>query len=108
MGGFPSSIASDATLLSHVDDADSKTAASIAPYPFDSPHAEVILHSSDGVNFRVWKVVLARVSPVFKSMFTLPTPQTEASQRHGSGDTDCQIVSMTEDAQAIRVLLRLC
>lgn len=86
----------------------SASPASTAPFPFDSPRAEVILRSSDGVEIRFWKVVLAKVSPVFKIMFTLPTPQAVGSQHGRLGDSDPQIISMTEDTKAIRILLRVC
>ncbi|KAJ7681567.1 hypothetical protein B0H17DRAFT_1075952 [Mycena rosella] len=42
--------------------------------PFDDLTSDVILTSSDGVHFHVQRVVLALVSPVFKTMFTLPQP----------------------------------
>ncbi|KAJ6507665.1 hypothetical protein DFH09DRAFT_1000133 [Mycena vulgaris] len=42
--------------------------------PFDEPSADVILTSSDGIDFHVQRVVLSLASPVFKDMFRLPQP----------------------------------
>ncbi|KAJ7678647.1 hypothetical protein B0H17DRAFT_944343 [Mycena rosella] len=45
--------------------------------PFDDISADVILRSSDGIDFRVYRVVLSLASPFFKQMFSLPQPVTE-------------------------------
>ncbi|KAJ7076994.1 hypothetical protein B0H15DRAFT_862767 [Mycena belliarum] len=45
--------------------------------PFDDPNADVILRSSDGVDFRAHRLVLSLASPIFKQMFQLPQPQSE-------------------------------
>jgi hypothetical protein len=42
--------------------------------PFDNPGADFILKSCDGVDFRVFKIILSMTSPVFANMFTIPTP----------------------------------
>ncbi|KAJ7911889.1 hypothetical protein B0H13DRAFT_2327867 [Mycena leptocephala] len=56
--------------------------------PFDSPTADVILSSSDGVNFRAHRVVLSLLSPVFGDMFQLPQPR---------GDTSIPQIHLAED-----------
>ncbi|KAJ6552586.1 hypothetical protein DFH09DRAFT_1167076 [Mycena vulgaris] len=53
--------------------------ALIPTSPFDSPEADVILRSSDGADFHVYKAILALVSPVFHTMFSLPQPASEAA-----------------------------
>ncbi|KAJ6604106.1 hypothetical protein DFH09DRAFT_1018033 [Mycena vulgaris] len=40
--------------------------------PFDSPGADIILRSSDGAEFRVYRAILSLVSPFFQDMFLLP------------------------------------
>ncbi|EIW58580.1 uncharacterized protein TRAVEDRAFT_20544 [Trametes versicolor FP-101664 SS1] len=46
----------------------------IASYPFDLDTADIILRTSDQVDFRVHRAILAIVSPVFATMFRLPQP----------------------------------
>ncbi|KAH9912576.1 uncharacterized protein B0H18DRAFT_242039 [Fomitopsis serialis] len=77
-----------------------------APFPFDSPHADVILQSCDGVNFRVRKAILAEASPVFDSMFTLPSGQS--AEANDNNSQDLPIVPVTEDSTALTGLLHLC
>jgi BTB/POZ domain len=47
--------------------------------PFDDDDADVILRSSDRVDFLVYKVILSKASPVFKTMFSLPQPANAAN-----------------------------
>ena len=45
--------------------------------PFDSLHADVILRSSDNIDFRTFKLLLSLASPFFEGMFEmhhLPMP----------------------------------
>ena len=44
------------------------------PKPFDLPDANFIVQSSDNINFRVHKSVLALASPFFKNLLSLPQP----------------------------------
>ena len=48
--------------------------SSSVPLPLDIPDASIIIRSSDQVNFRVHKSVLAMNSPFFKDMLSLPQP----------------------------------
>ena len=45
-----------------------------APFSLDVPDANVILRSSDQVDFRVHKSLLAMSSPFFKDLLSLPQP----------------------------------
>ncbi|KAI0732150.1 hypothetical protein C8Q72DRAFT_753347, partial [Fomitopsis betulina] len=54
-----------------------------APAPFNRSSADVILRSSDLVDFRVRKGILAEASSVFDDMFGIPQPENTPSQ----GDT---------------------
>ncbi|KAJ7457845.1 hypothetical protein FB451DRAFT_589435 [Mycena latifolia] len=72
------------------------------PPPFDSEEADVILRTSDGLDFRVFQLVLSLASPFFKTMFGLPqTP-------HSSQVVDVQIVPTQEDSDVLDSLLRFC
>ncbi|KAJ7115323.1 hypothetical protein C8R44DRAFT_794465 [Mycena epipterygia] len=63
--------------------------------PFDA--GDVILRSSDGVDFRVHRVVLSLTSPVFKDMFTVPQPDSEP---------DVPIITMAESEALLDLMLR--
>jgi hypothetical protein len=70
--------------------------------PFNDSRADVILQSSDGAHFRVFKIVLSLASPIFSDMFSmsLPTSQTPAS------DDEIQVVSVSENSEALDLSLR--
>ncbi|KAJ7445269.1 hypothetical protein FB451DRAFT_68208 [Mycena latifolia] len=65
--------------------------------PFDDPVADVILRSSDGIDFRVHRVVLSLASPFFKQMFSLPQPTVEP---------EVPTIPVTESAAALDRALR--
>ncbi|KAH9169862.1 hypothetical protein EDB89DRAFT_2072534 [Lactarius sanguifluus] len=67
--------------------------------PFDDADADTILRSSDQVDFYVFRVMLSKTSPFFKSMFSLPQPDTGVSKKQTS------IISLTENSRTIAVLL---
>jgi hypothetical protein len=75
----------------------------LAKAPFDDPRADLILRSSDGVNFHVIKVILSLASSVFADMFTLPSPP--ASQ-NSSGEPSTVLCS--ENAETLDLALRHC
>ena len=80
-------------------DQSSLTSSDRAGAPFDQG-GDVILRSSDKVDFHVYKVILSFASPFFKDMFSLAQPV-------GSGsDADMHVVEMTEDKVTIDCLLR--
>ncbi|KAJ8590986.1 hypothetical protein M405DRAFT_765634 [Rhizopogon salebrosus TDB-379] len=72
---------------------------STAQAPFDNHDCDIILRSTDGVNFHVFKLILSLVSPVFKDMFTLP--QTDL-QSH------VPVIPVAESSTTLRSLLLLC
>lgn len=67
---------------------------------FNHAKADIILRSSDGVEFRLHKVILEMASPIFCDMFTLPQ---EASQSDRA-----QVVDVTETARTLEDLLPFC
>ncbi|KAH9040391.1 hypothetical protein EDB85DRAFT_1858886 [Lactarius pseudohatsudake] len=73
----------------------------LAPFgpPFDDADADTILRSSDQVDFYVYRVILSKTSPFFKSMFSLPQPDSRVSGKQTS------IISLTENSRTIAVLL---
>ncbi|KAK7036361.1 BTB domain-containing protein [Favolaschia claudopus] len=67
--------------------------------PFDDANADLILTSSDGIDFRVRRSVLTLLSPVFEDMLRLPQPP--------GGDT-IPSVTMSESAIVLDRVLRFC
>jgi len=45
-----------------------------AKAPFDASDADIVLRTSDNVEFRLYRVILAMASPVFKDMLSFPQP----------------------------------
>ena len=75
-----------------------------APSPFDEADADVILRSSDHVDFRVHKVILSLASPVFKDIFNMSQPPhlTDTDEPHN----DLQVIAVEEDADTLDFVLR--
>ncbi|KAJ6552933.1 hypothetical protein B0H19DRAFT_155919 [Mycena capillaripes] len=65
--------------------------------PFDNPDADVILRSSDGIDFGVHRIVLASASPFFHAMFGLP---------QGATDPEVPVLPMAETGVVLDRLLR--
>ncbi|KAJ6564894.1 hypothetical protein DFH09DRAFT_1363900 [Mycena vulgaris] len=65
--------------------------------PFNDPDADVILRSSDGIDFRVHRVILSQASPFFKNMFPLPQPNSEP---------ELPTISMAESSSVLEEVLR--
>lgn len=70
--------------------------------PFNDPQADVILRTSDHVDFYVHKIVLSFASPMFKDMFTLS--QTTRTQPNRNPP----IIPVAENSETWDCLLRLC
>lgn len=67
-----------------------------ASYPFSDPDdADIVLHSSDGVEFYTYKVLLSITSGFFKDMFSL------AQASNGHTDTNLPSVDLSEDSQTL-------
>ena len=76
--------------------------------PFDHPKADVILRSSDNVEFRVFKIFLSLASPFFESLFELPQPSEEKSEDTRETKGDLAIIPVSEDSRTLDALLRFC
>ena len=81
--------------------------SSDAAAPFDHQLADVILRSSDNIDFRVFKLFLSLASPVFETMFGLPQPSEGANPDEGTTDR-LPIVPVSEDSKTLDALLRFC
>ncbi|KAL7280709.1 hypothetical protein ACG7TL_005650 [Trametes sanguinea] len=81
----------------------SATSPRDAPHPFNKPDTDLLLRSSDDVEFRVRSHILIEASPVFESMLssTLPTTKAVAAD-------SCRTLGLDEDSATIEALLRLC
>ncbi|KDQ50426.1 hypothetical protein JAAARDRAFT_211740 [Jaapia argillacea MUCL 33604] len=82
--------------------------ASNAPHPFDNSDGDVIIRSSDNVDFQLLKCLLSLASPVFRGMFELPllTPIEETRKENPSEWKDgLPIVPLSEDSSTLTDLL---
>ena len=77
-----------------------------APAPFDHAKADIILRSSDNVDFRVFKLFLSLASPFFETLFDIPQPVKE------NGDQEIKdglvVIPVTENSKTLDALLRFC
>ncbi|KAJ2967723.1 hypothetical protein NUW54_g13427 [Trametes sanguinea] len=73
------------------------------PYPFNKPDADLVLRSSDNVEFRVRSHILIEASPVFESMLASSQSAAEADAVN-----TCRTIDVAEDSAIIEALLRLC
>ncbi|KAI0794273.1 hypothetical protein C8Q74DRAFT_1247696 [Fomes fomentarius] len=100
------------------DSEKTKTASTTltAVSPFNRPSEDVILRSSDGVDFYVNKWILIHTSAVFADMFSLPQPASDASSDDPSAPsesvvssppTEFPVVELNEVGTTIETLLRL-
>ncbi|KAJ7057599.1 hypothetical protein C8F01DRAFT_1306381 [Mycena amicta] len=62
--------------------------------------ADIILRTSDGVDFRAHKLVLALASPFFRTMFRLPQPHDSAER--------IPTIPIAEDCSVMHSVLRFC
>ncbi|KAI9464709.1 hypothetical protein HD554DRAFT_2280652 [Boletus coccyginus] len=77
-----------------------------AARPFDHAKADIILRSSDNINFRVFKLFLSLASPFFETLFDVPRPtQTSEDQEIKDG---LAVVPVTEHSKTLDPLLRFC
>ncbi|ETW80405.1 hypothetical protein HETIRDRAFT_475996 [Heterobasidion irregulare TC 32-1] len=74
--------------------------------PFDDTDADIVLRSSDNVDFYVHKWPLSRASSVFKDMFSIPSSYD--SFNADNVKDGLPVVRVTEDRQTLDIVLRLC
>jgi hypothetical protein len=78
-----------------------------ADSPFNRPHADVILRTSDSVDFRFYKLLLSLASPFFANMFALPQPGPLDGAANQT-KYDIPIIPISEKSAVIRKLLSFC
>lgn len=78
--------------------------AILAASPFNYANADIILRSSDDVDFRAHKLILSMASPVFESMFPFPHPAASAEDNQDG----LPIVRLAEKCRTLDSLLRIC
>ncbi|KAG9001405.1 hypothetical protein FRB90_011633, partial [Tulasnella sp. 427] len=80
----------------------SQSTVQYGPAPF---HAEgkgdVILRSSNGVNYKVLRAILALASPVFDDMFEIPQGS------NAPDSTEVPIIDVSESSQVLHSMLKL-
>jgi hypothetical protein len=74
--------------------------------PFDSPKADVILRSTDNVDFRTFKSLLSMASPVFETTFTLPQPSDKVIDEELKDGL--VVIPVGEQMSLLKKLLLLC
>src|SRR5260370_23720262 len=72
----------------------------LAETPFDDTRADLILQSSDKVQFRVFKNIFYLASPIFADMFSIPSPPSEKPH------DEAQAVPLSEHSTALDIALR--
>ncbi|KAG9313116.1 hypothetical protein JVU11DRAFT_6566 [Chiua virens] len=78
-----------------------------APAPFNRANADVILRTSDHVDYRFYKLLLSLASPFFANMFGLPQP----GPLDGAADQTkygLPIIPVTEKSLVLQKLLSFC
>ncbi|KIP07134.1 hypothetical protein PHLGIDRAFT_127839 [Phlebiopsis gigantea 11061_1 CR5-6] len=80
---------------------------------FNSPSADVILRSSDNVDFRAHKIILAEASSILEAIFSLPQPTSATSASVSTPNSDANylieeglpIVPFPENSRTLNALL---
>ncbi|KAF7798742.1 hypothetical protein EIP86_009967 [Pleurotus ostreatoroseus] len=76
-------------------------------HPFTRDDADIVLRSSDGVDFHVHRMVLILASPTLQSLFTVPQPTYTTPDSSEMTKDGKPIVDMHgEDAQTLEAVLR--
>ncbi|KAI0738441.1 hypothetical protein C8Q80DRAFT_244238 [Daedaleopsis nitida] len=95
---------SDTEVTPNVIGADPRT----APSPFDRTTTDIILRSSDNVDFNVFSQILIAASPFFETMFELPQPSPSPSRGQAQPKYGKPIVQVSENSMTLETLLRIC
>lgn len=84
-----------------------KASTTAASAPFDNESADVILRTSDKVDFRVHKLVLSLASPFFEDMFSIPQPFTSSGVVALISPAEkAPVIDVAEDSATLDYLLR--
>jgi hypothetical protein len=93
-------------MASSVQQSDRLTIVIDAKAPFNDPKADVILRTSDNVDFLVFKLLLSLASPFFERKFA----QLEIPQANPPSQTKSEllVIDVSATSATIEALLRLC
>ena len=72
--------------------------------PFDKVNADIVLRTSDNVDFHVYSQILIAASPFFEAMFDVPQPPLDQQQLKNGRP----IINVSETSKALYPLLRIC
>ncbi|KAG8961413.1 hypothetical protein FRC00_012311 [Tulasnella sp. 408] len=72
------------------------------PFDAESP-GDCILRTSDGVELRLYRVILCLASSTFRDMFELPTADSDTAEK----PVNPPVISIEEDAQIMSALLEI-
>lgn len=75
--------------------------------PFDHAKADVILRSSDGIDFRVFRLFLSLASHFFETLFDFPLP-SEVTSTDIEIKEGLHVIPVSEDSRTLDSLLRFC
>ncbi|EPT03035.1 hypothetical protein FOMPIDRAFT_23740, partial [Fomitopsis schrenkii] len=76
--------------------------------PFDDLDADIILRSSDNIDFRVSRFILRLASPFFASMLEIGQTASDGAQADGDEIRDgCRVVPVSENSATLDTLLRV-
>ncbi|KAI0668885.1 hypothetical protein C8Q78DRAFT_1043500 [Trametes maxima] len=80
-----------------------------ASYPFNRTSADIILRTSDKVDFRVQSAILLEASPFFADLLSPPQPATATTPASVDSDTGSSpsIIPVPEDSTTLDLLLRI-
>ncbi|KAF9224057.1 hypothetical protein BS17DRAFT_780405 [Gyrodon lividus] len=77
-----------------------------ATSPFNHAKADIILRSSDNIDFRVFKLFLSLASPFFETLFDIPQPIEESTEQEMKDGL--AVIPVSEDSKTLDALLRFC
>ena len=78
----------------------------MAAAPFNKLNADIILRTSDLVDFHVFSQVLIAASPFFEGMFDVPHPPPE--QQKEQLKLGRSVIEVSEDSKALSTILWIC
>ncbi|KAH7909192.1 hypothetical protein BJ138DRAFT_258863 [Hygrophoropsis aurantiaca] len=88
------------------DDHQSDEPVALVEPPFDALDADIVLRSSDGADIRTHKFILSYISPVFRTMLSLPRPSEESTI--SPSPSTLATITMEENRNTLQKLLRPC
>ncbi|KAI0694550.1 hypothetical protein C8T65DRAFT_744308 [Cerioporus squamosus] len=77
----------------------------LAPHPFNARDADIVISTSDNVQFRVYKNVIELASPVLASMLA---GLSSSIERRFSMPNPVRRLSLPESSQVLSIVLRIC